>query len=553
MSFNPRNYRRRPWALVADSIRSLRVSATAWVLGGTAAMYAMGLAVASEMSRFPGGPQALAQSILTGAEALRPLRWPAERLDTLGGYLTYHNITLITFFLTIYAAVQGARAIRGAEDRHSLEVVLATGWSRGAVIRDRATGFLVTLALISIGLGLGVALSMAAGGEPDLAGSLITMAAAGLCAMVGYSLGLLVSQLTASAGVAAGLTSILLTMLYVATNVWEEIGAFGAVRFLSPFFYANASRALVPGYGLDLPATGALVALSAVLLAGAAWANAHRDYGSPLWHRMPRQAPPEHLAPRRRHLPGAVWTADLWRGRFGLLAWFVAAAAFSVLMAALQPAVMDAWNAFDFIGGITGGGAGTTPETAYFSFSAEVVVGIIAAFVVSQSARWVADLAQGRVEFILAAPVSWTRLVGERLLALLVGVAVITAGSLAGLAAGAAGVGVELSIGGMARLAADCLLLGAALGAVAAVAVAGLRSGASVTGLAVFVGASYLLGFLVPLFGWPDWTNRFSVFSAFGHPYLEWPPLAGVLVLFGLAVGGTLLAAAIAERTPKVD
>jgi len=41
--------------------------------------------------------------------------------------------------------------------------------------------------------------------------------------------------------------------------------------------------------------------------------------------------------------------------------------------------------------------------------------------------------------------------------------------------------------------------------------------------LAVVLGASYLLMFLVPLFAWPDWVMRLSVFGAFGNPYLELP------------------------------
>jgi ABC-2 type transport system permease protein len=543
---------RRCLALVADTLRSHRVTATVWVVGGTVLMYVMALALASEMSRFPGGRKAFADSIMPGAEAMRPLRWPAERLDTLGGYLTYHNVTLVTLFLAVYAVVQGTRAVRGAEERRALEEILATGWSRAAVIRDRTVGFALTLALISLGLGLGVAAALAAGGEPDLAGSLITMTTSGLCALVGYSLGLLLSQLTPRAAIAAGLGSLILTVFYVASNVGEELGALGALRFLSPFYYANASRALVPGHGLDLAATGALLLMSAVLLGLATWAFLRRDYGAPLWVRRAR---PERAGARlvrvQRRMLRSVWTAGLLRGRLGLLVWSVSAAAFTALMVALQPAVMKAWNTFDFIGEITGG-AGTSAQAQYLSFSGEIVTSIIAAFVVAEASRWVADLAQGRVELILAGPVSWSRLVGERLLALIVGVAAITAGSLASLSVGAALVGTELDAAGVGRLGADCILLGAALGAVGALAVAALRGGASVVVLAVFVGASYLLGYLVPLFGWPEWIGRLSVFSAFGHPYLEWPPAGGLAVLLVLALAGGLLAAAIAERTPKV-
>lgn len=516
-------------------------------------MYAMATAIASEMSRFPGGAKALADSIWPGVQALRPLRWPAERLDTLSGYLTYHNITLFTFFLSVYAAVQGARALRGAEDKHSLEEILATGWSRRAVIRDRAAGFFVTLALISLGLGLGVAASVAAGGEPDLAGSLVTMMASGLCAMVAYSLGLLVSQLTSTSRTAAGVSAILLTVLYVGTNVWEELGPLGVLRFISPFHFANFSRALVPGHGLDAPSMVALLAMAAILLGLSAWAFEHRDYGSPVWaHRRKPVRSANRPSRVQRRMLGSIWMAILLRGRFGLLAWAGAAAAFSGLMMLLQPTVMDAWAAFGFYFSGASGGAVISPEAQYTSFAGEIITPIIAAFVITQATGWVADLAQGRVEAILAAPVSWSRLVWERLLAVTAGVAGVTAGALGGLASGSAAVGAEVSASGLVRLAADGVLLGAALGAIAAIVVAWLRSAVAVTVLAVFVGASFLLSYLVPLFAWPEWVNRLSVFSAFGHPYLEWPALGGLAVLLALAIPGGLLAAAIAERTPKV-
>lgn len=79
-----------------------------------------------------------------------------------------------------------------------------------------------------------------------------------------------------------------------------------------------------------------------------------------------------------------------------------------------------------------------------------------------------------------------------------------------------------------------------------------LRSSLAVIVLAVFVGASFLLSYLAPMFDWPDWVNRLSVFAAFGHPYLEWPPWQGLAVLAVLAIPGALAAAAIAERTPKM-
>lgn len=536
---------------MADTIRTHRVSTAVWALAGGLTMYGMALAIAVEMKDFPGGSQALAASIYPSAEAMRPMRWPAERLDTLGGYLTYHNVILFNLILAIYGAVQGARAIRGGEERHAVEEILAAGTSRAAVVRDKAAGFVLMMLVISLGLGLATAAGLAGGNEPDLTGSLIAMGTAGLVGIVGYALGLLVSQLTSSARTAAGASSAILIVVYVATNAGSGLGALDVIRFMSPFHYANASRALVPGHGLDLAATGALVAMAVVLLALTAWAFANRDYAAPLWSwRTRAAAAPAAKVPTV--MLGSIWTATLRRGRFGLLVWAAGTATGMVLMAALQPAVMDVWSAFDFIGAIAGGGPGIGPEEVYWSFSGAMVSPVVAAFVISQASGWVADLADGRVEMVLAGPVSWSRLVWERLVALVVAVVVVTVVALGGLAVAGTAVGGTFDVAGLGRVAVECVLLGAALGAVAAILVAWLRRSAAMRVLAVLVGASYILGYFVPMFGWPDWLNRLSVFWAFGQPYLEWPASTGLVTMLVLAVPGALLAAAIAERTVKV-
>ncbi len=507
-------------------------------------------ALANEMETFPGGAVAFAESLRPGLEALRPMRWPADRLDTLGGYLSYHNLTLITLTLALYAAVRGAAAVRAGEDHHSLEEVLAAGWPRAAVVRDRTVGFVVVMAAISLGLAAGVAVALATAGQPDWSGSLIAHLTSGLVAMVGYGLGLLVSQLTARTRTASGISAGILVTLYVLTNVWEELGPLGVVRFVSPFHWANASRALVPGEDLDGPATVVLVAMATGLVLLAALAFERRDYRGVLWTRRPTPRDERPVVVQRPML-GSVWTAALLRGRLGLAWWALAGAALPALMAMLEPVVMDAWDAFEgYFGGA--GVAGATPEDLYLSFSGEVIMPVIAAYVLTQASGWTADLAQGRVEAVLAAPVSWIRLVIERVVAVTAGVVLVTVGALAGLVGAAAAVDLRVDVPGLLRLGLGCVLLGLALAGVASLLVVLLRTGLTVTALAIFVGLSYLLGLMAPMLGWPDWVGRLSVFTAFGHPYLEWPAWGGTLLLVLLALGGTALAAALAERTPKV-
>ncbi len=512
-------------------------------------MYAIGAGFDAEVARFAGGAKAMAESMRPGVEAMRLLRWPADRLDTLGGYLTYHNVTLFVLFLTLYAAVQGAHAIRGAEPGGMPAEILATGRSRPAVVLDRAVGFAATMALIGLGLGAGLAVAMAAGGQPDTGGSVITALAAGLCAYTGYALGVLVSQLTPSPRAGTGIAALALTGLYLLTNVWDEVDALGAIRYLSPFYYFDFSRALVPGHGLHVASSLLLLAAAVAMLAGAAWAYQRRDYAAGLWTRPPRSAKPVRRV--QRPALNHVWSATLLHQRVGLLTWALAAAAGMAMMAWLEPTVADMWDKFQYTQRLLGADPAHSVADQYLAFAGQFIVPIVTAYVITQAAGWVADLRQGRVELLLAAPLSWPRLVWQRLLATLAGAAVITVAAIAALAATAAGVGAGLDPLGLARLAADTLLLTSALTAVAALVVAWLRSTAAVAALAVFVAASYLLVYLVPLFAWPDWVNRTTVFGAYGNPYLELPAANGLTVLAAMTVGGGLLAATVAQHSPK--
>ncbi len=522
----------------------------AWVVGGAVFMVFEAWALHTEMADFPGGPQALAQTVLPSAEAIRPLRWPAERLDTLGGYLTYHNILLFQGFLALYAAVQGAKAVRQPEERHWLEQVLATGWSRTAVLRDRVLGFVVTLLLMTIGLAGGVGVSLAMVGEADWAGSAISIAAVGLCALVGYALGVLVSQFTRTGRSATGWTVLVLVGLYLLTNEWENLGPLGVVRFVSPFYYANFSRALVPGYGLDLPSMAVMVAMALVLLAGAAFAFARRDYGRGLWSRT-RAEPEQGLVRPHRWWLRTIWLTELANHRLGLLAWTASTIGLGVLFMAVQPAVVDAWSLFDFMTAMFGT-AGGTPEALYTSFASDLVAPIVVAYAVSGASGWVADLEQGRVEQVLAAPVTWSRLVGERLVATMVGVAILTIGWFASIVVVSAVLGAPVEAAGIGRSVTMCLLVGWASAALAALVVSVTRSAIASTLLTVYVVAAYLLTWFVGVFGWPAWVSRLSVFDSFGHPYQAWPDTTALVVLLLVGLVGSAAAAGIAERTPKV-
>ena len=339
-------------------------------------------------------------------------------------------------------------------------------------------------------------------------------------------------------------------MLYLLTNVWPDLGGLGAVRYVSPVYYANFSRALVPGYGLHVASSLILLAAGLSLLGAAAWVYRRRDYAAGLFT---RPTPPSRPAgPVQRPALRAVWSATLLRQRWTLLAWALAAAGYLALLGWLEPTVADMWDQFSYTEGILGADPGHSVADEYLAFAGQLIVPIVLAYVITQATGWVTDLRQGRVELLLSAPSSWPGLVGQRLVATLAGTAVITVAGLGGLVVAATAAGAGVDGPGLARLAVDTLLVAAAVAAVAALVVAWLRSAAAVGVLTVFVAASYLLMLLVPLFAWPDWVSRLSVFGAYGNPYLELPAAGGLAVLAGVAVAGSLAAAEIARRTPKV-
>ncbi|MDF2143632.1 hypothetical protein [Knoellia sp. p5-6-4] len=112
----------------------------------------------------------------------------------------------------------------------------------------------------------------------------------------------------------------MLTVLYVGTNVSDQIGAPGALRFVSPFHCVNASRALVPELEADPLALVTLAAASLALLALAAWAFERRDYGAALWHRRPVAVATTPPRVQRRALHPR-WSAAPLRERVGPVVW----------------------------------------------------------------------------------------------------------------------------------------------------------------------------------------------------------------------------------------
>lgn len=536
--------------MAADTLRARRLATMAWIVGGVAFMVVIAYGYVREVANYPGGAPAMGAALEAAAQAMRLLRWPAERLDTFGGYVSYHNVTVLALALGLWSAAQGARLLRGKDAEAQLELVFATGTPRWRVLAGRVTGFAVTVLVIAAGTAVGLAAATAVAGVYDLPGSMTSMAAVGLAALACFGLGLVLAQVLRTARLAAAVAAVVITGLHLLNNVWEELGWLAVLRYLSPFYYSGQYRVLVPGHTVDARGMAVLAAMTVATVGLAAWAFVRRDLGAGLW--PVKRARILHAQYRGPGAARGYWRAEMCRKKSSLSAWSLGAALLTGTMAWLEPVAVGMWSELGLGPLLTRAGLEASATDTYLSFASQLVAAVIAVYVLTEAAAWVAEMRDGRVEMYLAQPVSWRRLILARLAMVAAGAAVISAAAAVGLAVGTAAVDASLDPNGLLRTVLAAVLLALAIAGVGAMLVAWLPAGTSVILFSAVVFFSYLLALVVPLFGLPGWVANLSLFGAYGQPYLEQLEGGGQLLLVGLAVAGGVVGPKVAERRPRV-
>ena len=542
--------------LAASAAWSHRWGALAWVAGTGGFLAYFGIGYETQIRSFEGGAAAFGIAATAVAQAMRPLSGPSDRLDTYGGYVTYHNASLVALLLSLWALIQGAQAIRGWEERGGMELWLATGRRRWIVVRDQWLGFGAALSAIALGVAIGFGAGAAVAEEPNWGGAAIVAAEIALVAGTFFALGVVVTQVTSTARAGAGLATAVMVGLYLLGNLAPELGPFAWVRFFSPFFYFQQSRVLIPGYSVDYVATAVLAATATAPMAVAILAFGRRDIGGRLWPRdeagSPASTPPCRVrigTPWQRD----AWLADLRSQWLSISLWALASGVFMALIVAVAKQVASVWESSDLIRQLFVRLPGTTFVDQYMGYVTILAALAPVAFVVTEASRWVADLGEGRAEAQLSVFGSRSRLVLEWALSAVAGIIVVSLAVLAGCLIGAASAGVELRADSLVRTTAAATLLGSGICGIALLAVVVFRSGFAVGALAAALGIGFFVSVLAPLFRWPDWVVRLSPFDAFGTPYAAVPRPSGIALLAALAVIGAAGAALVARRRSSLS
>src|SRR6202521_742659 len=288
----PRSLRVWLSSIFLKTLRDYRVAILGWGIG-------MGLVVISPMASVAAlvtTPQARQQLISLAAT----FAWNADpvAVDTIGGYATF-KIGIFMFLIAIWPLLAGSRMLRGEEDRGSLDVLLSLPRPRLSVALEKLAAMWTALFA--------------------------------MCAVIG-ALALLISQCTEERGPAAGWTAGLLLVFVVLDMVHRVVPNSEWVSRLSPIYYYNLSKPLVPGYGVNPGAMIVLLVMAAILGGVAVWLFVRRDVGGtvplPRWLRLPERQ-------TSRALPVGDWSLrSVYTRGLGMIAvpafwWTLGIAAFA--------------------------------------------------------------------------------------------------------------------------------------------------------------------------------------------------------------------------------
>lgn len=529
------------------SLRDFRIAIVGWGVGMGLLMYAVLAAFPSLVST----PAARASLVSLAAS----FTWIAEpvKIDTPGGYLTWkYGFTIL--LIALWPLLVGSRMLRGEEERGSLDVLLSMPRGRVQVALQKLAAMWV--ALLAMGLLIGL-LAFGAGARTNAGVNLGDALLFGLnlaliCGVFG-GFSLLLSQFTQERRTASGVTGGLLAVSIVVDMVHRVIPHTEWVSRLSPVYYFNLSKPLVPGYGVNPGGMLVLLALS-LLFSGAAVALfARRDVGGtvalPRWLRLPERAVrPEQALPVNDWTLRSIYARSLARMAVPTFWWTLGLAAFAGWMIVVVKQTSDMLTTLaegsPFMKALfTKVGGGDVGMSASILSAIYVILPLLLmAFAVTQASRWSADEEDGLHELVLATPQSRLTVLLARFGAVttatvFIGVVTLIVASLA-----TAISGLKLDGGNLTAATLSIIPLGLLMAALGYLFSGWLRTAVDTGLLSFLLLIWFFISFIGPELKWSDSVLRLSAFYYYGTPLVHGLPVADTVGILAVAVAALALA-----------
>jgi ABC-2 type transport system permease protein len=487
------------------------------VLGGVASAYPT-QAARDELARLATGIGPAAQGL-----AGKPVN-----VGTIGGYVQWKYGPVLLLIAAFWSVLSLSGTLAGEARRGSLDLVAASPLSRRRIAAEKVAAHVALLTVAAAVMASAAWLGGAAFAK--LPGDEIPAHDA-----IGFALWVWLMAL-AFGGLAFALAQFLgRAAAPILNNYKTLVPAFSGVAQVTPWAWTENHLALAgqEDWGSLVP----VAVVAAVLIPLGIEAFARRDLGASAAVRT----------------PGLPAVALGLRGPLGrslgerlpmALAWGLGLGAFGLAMAAASGSLADAFaTSPDLARTIRGVFPGFDLTTAggFLQLLVQLLFVVAGFAAVTLVSGWAADETSGRLEMVLAAPLSRRAWALRSGLGVLAAIALLTV-----IMALAIGAGATLAGSDALTPMVGTLALGLYAAAVAGIglAVGGLvGTAAAAATVAVVVAATYLIDLLAPALDLPDWVHRLALTAHLGQPMVGTWDAAGVAACLVLAVGGLLLGA----------
>lgn len=518
------------------TLRDARVAIAGWGLG-------MGLMLYTVLVAYPSvaATAAARAALVSVADEFAWLAAPIG-VDTPGGYALFKYGAMV-LLVSIWPLLACSRILRGEEESGAIDVLLSVPRARLRVALEKLAAVGTALLLIALVMGL----ITYAGGQKvqadfTLGDSLALALDVALFAALMGAISLFVSQFTRERRTATGITGGLLLVFIVLDMVHRVFPGLTWVSRLSPVYYFNESKPLVPSYGTSVSGLGVLLAGTLVLTVAALALFARRDVGGtvPLPVRA-RDERPTAEVPHSWDLR-SVYARTLARAAWPTFWWTLGIAGFAGWLVAIVQQMQSQLNALAAGSSLIAqvlhnlGGSGVSLSTALLSTLFTFLPLLLMAFAITQSNRWTTDEDEGRLELVLATPHDRPRVMLASYAAVATAVTIIALVTLGVTLAVAKATGVDLDAGRLTVAAVTMVPLGLLVASLGYCLSGWLRTAIDTGLLSLVVVLWFLISFVGPELSWPDFTLHLSPFYYYGTPLVSGAQPADFVGLLAVTV-----------------
>ena len=526
-------------SIFAKSIRDSRRATIAVAATLGFLLILVSAAIASAFST-PESRVEVATVIAAVPPILQGLAGKPVNVDSLGGYVNYKYGTFFPLIVSLWSILALSGTLAAESRRGSMEFLAATGISRRRIAAEKVAAHLLALTIACVVLFLSLLLVDGAFARLPQDDISVEMAA-------GYSiwLGLL--------SVAAGSMAFAIAQFL---GRGAAVGIAGAFMFAG--FFINGYQVAIPGLApaanltwfgwttnhiplakeFDWPSLLPVLVVIVVFLVIGVEAFVRRDLGST--SAIPLPSLPRALTgangPTGRATSEQLPTSVSWGIGLGL---------FGLVLAGSGTSFIEALNkAPDFLRllqtvfpGADVASTGGFLQLVFVEFGL-VLAGLAAATLVG---RWASDETSGRLEMVLATPLSRARWVVSGWLGTLLSIIVVTVFTAIGIAIGAAITGGDIVTPVLGALVIGIYAAGLAGVGFAVGGIFGTPAAAPVVAIVTVV--TWFFQIVAPALDFPDVIQDLALSGHFGQPMLgHWDPV-GIVACTALAIAGVALGA----------